>query len=156
MLAVIYNKHFAILVCYNSSMSILPMDNEELINRAKEVLRRHMSKGRLFGDVGAALVSNDGNIYTGVSLDVPSVGICAERNAISSMVTAGECKIKEIVAVWRNEKDGKLYVLPPCGICRQFMKYVDEGNLETSVVLNKEETVRLKELLPLHEPEPLN
>jgi cytidine deaminase len=153
---VIYNKHFAVFVCYNSAMSISPTDNEKLISRAKEVLRLHMSKGRLFGDIGAAVVSKNGNVFTGVSLDVPGVGICAERNAISSMVTAGEYKIKEIVAVWRNEKDGKLYVLPPCGICRQFMKYVDESNLETSVILNKKEIIRLKELLPLREPEPLS
>ena len=71
------------------------------------------------------------------------------------MVTAGEYKIEKIVAVWRDE-GGATYVLPPCGRCREFIRQIDEGNLETDVVLGRDETSKLKDLLPRNEwPEPL-
>lgn len=132
------------------------MTNQELINKAASLLHRHRSGDRLFGDVSGVLISENGNIYAGVCIDTPSWGLCAERSAISAMVTAQEYKIKEIVAVWRDERDGRLYVLPPCGHCRQFMRDVDEANLETEVILGNDKSVKLKDLLPYHEwPEPL-
>lgn len=133
------------------------MTNEELIKEAERALNpRSSTDGRVHGDVGAALVSDDGNLYTGVCVDTPSWGLCAERSAIASMITNKEYKIKRIVAVWRNEKTGKLHVLPPCGYCRQFMRDIDESNMNAEVILGREETKELKELLPNHEwPEPL-
>jgi cytidine deaminase len=72
------------------------------------------------------------------------------------MVTSGEYRITKIVAVWRDNGNGKLYVLPPCGRCREFIRQIDEANLETEVILAKDKTVKLKDLLPYHEwPEPL-
>ena len=72
------------------------------------------------------------------------------------MVTAGEYRIDRIVAVWRDDS-GVLYVLPPCGRCREFMRQVDPENLGTRVVLSREEAVELRELLPRDEwPEPLS
>ena len=71
------------------------------------------------------------------------------------MVTAGEYRIDRIVAVWRDDS-GLLYVLPPCGRCREFIRQVDPENLGTRVVLSREEAVELSELLPRHGwPEPL-
>lgn len=133
------------------------MMNDDLIRAAAGVLNRHTTNdGRLFGDVGAALVSGGGTTYTGVCIDTASWGLCAERSAIAAMVTAGEYKIQKIVAIWRDERDGKLYALPPCGICREFMRRVDETNLETEVILGKSRSKKLKELLPEHEwPQPL-
>ncbi len=132
------------------------MTNQELINKATTVLSRHLSGDRLFGDVGSVLISEKGTAYTGVSLDTASWGLCAERSAIAAMVTAGEYKIKTIVAIWRDERDSKLYVLPPCGLCREFMRQVDEVNLETDVLLGIDKIVKLKELLPYNEwPESL-
>jgi cytidine deaminase len=132
------------------------MANEELIHKAAAVLRRHKSGDRLFGDVGAVVVSKSGKTYTGVCLDTASWGICAERSAIAAMATAGEYQIDKVVAVWRDEQGANLTVLPPCGICRQFMRDVDETNLETDVVLGIDETVKLKELLPYFEwPRPV-
>ena len=132
------------------------MTNDELIEKASSVLHRHVAKDRLFGDVAAALISGRGDLYVGVCIDTASWGICAERSAIATMVTAGEYTIRKIVAVWRDEKDGTLYVLPPCGVCREFMRRVDEANLETEVILGKEKVAKLKELLPYHEwPAPL-
>lgn len=133
------------------------MTNEEIIKSAEGVLNPHNVGDRLFGNVGATLITNKGHVYSGVCIDTGSgTGFCAEASAIGAMVTAGEYKIKRIVAVWRDERDGKLYVLPPCGRCREFIRQIDEDNLEAEVVLGKSKAVRLKELLPRHEwPEPL-
>jgi len=64
------------------------------------------------------------------------------------MVTAREYKIARIVAVWRNEGQGPLHVLPPCGRCREFIHQIDPANLDAEVVLGRDRTVRLRELLP--------
>jgi cytidine deaminase len=105
------------------------MKNDELINKAESVLNRKIVNGRLHGDVGAALISEKDRIYTGVCVDTSGWGLCAERSAIAAMITAGEYRVKTIVAVWREDKaidsHGKLHVLSPCGYCRQFMRDIN-------------------------------
>src|SRR5262244_3079761 len=108
--------------------------NPELIKKAEAVLNPQKVGDRLFGDVGAALVTDKGNVYTGVCIDTPSWGLCAERSAIAAMVTAKELRIKKVVGVWKNEH-GDIHILPPCGICREFMCQVNNENLETEVIL---------------------
>jgi cytidine deaminase len=102
-------------------------------------------------------VSASGDLYTGVSLDTGSgTGFCAEHAAIAALVSAGEYEIEKIVAVWRDEH-GRLYVLPPCGRCREFMRQIDAANLDTEVILGDARRQRLRELLPAHEwPEPID
>jgi cytidine deaminase len=134
------------------------MTNEELILRAECVLKPHTTTdGRLIGDVAATLLTDKGNAYSGVCIDTGSgTGFCAEHSAIAAMITSGEYRIAKIVAVWREERDGTLYVVPPCGRCREFIRQIDEANLQTQVVLGKDKTLAVKELLPYHEwPEPL-
>ena len=71
------------------------------------------------------------------------------------MVTAREYHIAKIVAVWRDD-DGTLFVLPPCGRCREFIRQIDELNLDAQVVLGREHTAALRDLLPRNEwPMPL-
>ncbi len=95
--------------------------NNALIASAARVLNPHRVGDRLFGDVGATLVSKSGRLFSGVCIDTGSgTGFCAEHAAIAAMVTAGEHQIDRIVAVWRDEA-GALYVLPPCGRCREFI-----------------------------------
>jgi cytidine deaminase len=127
----------------------------ELIDAAQAVLRPHRVCGRLFGDVAAALVTDTGQRFVGVCLDTSSgTGFCAEHSAIAAMVTAGQYRIAAIVAVWRDE-EGTLYVLPPCGRCREFMRQVDPSNLDTAVLLEGGATSLLRELLPAHDwPQP--
>ena len=72
------------------------MTNDELIKRAAAVLNRHYEGDRLFGDVGAAIESELGTVYTGICLDTPTWGLCAERSAIATMASAGEYKIKKL------------------------------------------------------------
>ncbi len=118
-----------------------------LIERAASVVNAQKIGDYLVGDVGCALVSESGAVYTGVCIDVTcGIGFCAEHSAIAAMVTAGEYRIEKIVAVWKDET--ATYVLSPCGRCREFMRQIQNGRLETEVVLDAEKVVTLAELLP--------
>ena len=133
------------------------MTNDELIEKAASVLNPHTTvDGRVFGDVAAAMVTDRGTVFCGVCIDTGSgTGFCAEHAAIAAMVTAGEYRIARIVAVWRDDRDGELRVVPPCGRCREFMRQVNDANLGTQVVLGTTEVQELRQLLPFHEwPEP--
>lgn len=131
--------------------------SRDLVREAAAVLRPHHAGDRLFGDVAAALETTTGRRHVGVCIDTPSgTGFCAEHAAIAAMVTAGEYRITRIVAVWRDEHQ-RLHVLPPCGRCREFIRQIDPGNLDTEVVLGPDRVVSLRELLPAWEwPEPLD
>lgn len=135
-----------------------PAEIAVLIDSAAAALRPHRVGDRLFGDVASTLVTDAGRYFTGVCIDTGSgTGFCAEHAAIAAMVTAGEYRIAAIVAVWRDET-GQLYVLPPCGRCREFVRQIDPANLGTMVVLGGDRTAPLRELLPEHawpEPEPV-
>lgn len=131
--------------------------HDALIDTAARLLRPHTTTtGRLIGDVAAAVVSSSGRVYTGVCIDTPSWGLCAERSALAAMVSDGEYVLSTVVAVWRNDKTGELHVLPPCGVCREFMRQLDDRNLQATVVLGRNEAQPLADLLPRHSwPPPL-
>lgn len=98
------------------------------------------------GGVAAAILTGDGNVYTGVCIDTAcSLGMCAERNAIANMITNGESRIEKLVAVM---SDGSLGL--PCGACRELMMQLDKDSGEIEILLDLEnaKTVRLKELVP--------
>jgi len=125
--------------------------NDELIGSAAAVLNPRAVGNRLFGDVGSTLVTAAGNRFSGVCIDTGSgTGFCAEHAAIAAMITAGEYQITKIVAVWRDA-DGTLYVVPPCGRCREFIRQIDPANMDTEVVTGRNATLTLRELLPLSE-----
>jgi cytidine deaminase len=124
------------------------MTNEELIQKATSVINERKTDQYTVGQVGSALITDKGNIYTGVCIDTGSgMGFCAEASAIASMITAGEHKIKKIVATWKDEK-GDLYIASPCGRCREFISTFDESNINAEVILDKNAVSTLKELLP--------
>lgn len=135
------------------------MTNEDLIAEAAGHLNPQHVGDRLFGDVAAALVTPTGQVFSGVCIDTSSgTGFCAEHSAIAAMVTAGDypLRISKIVAVWRDDH-GALFVVPPCGRCRELIRQVDKANLSTDIVLSREETMKLRELLPRHDwPGPLD
>jgi len=127
------------------------MTNEKLIKLAVSVIKSRKLGSYLAGDVGCALISGKGKIYTGVCIDTASgMGFCAEHNAIGNMITAGESKIKKIIGVWKDKK-GKIYILHPCGRCREFIRQVNKQNMEAEVIIGKNRTVKLKELLPYND-----
>lgn len=120
---------------------------DTLYNEARKVQNdRTVSPFIDAGGVAAALLSAGGNIYVGVCIDTAStLGMCAERSAISAMLTHGESKIEKIVAVMPDGKVGS-----PCGACREFMMQLDKdsGNIEILLDKDTKNTVFLRDLLP--------
>lgn len=99
------------------------------------------------GGVAAAVLSASGKIYTGVCIDTCStLGICAERNAIFSMITAGENELTKVLAIMPNGKTGA-----PCGACRELMvQLMPQGYKNVEIMLDYEsgKVVTLGELTP--------
>lgn len=119
------------------------MDWKELKDIAAATLSpRQVSEDIEVGGVAAALVTDKGNVYRGICIDTAcSMGFCAEHAAIAAMLTAGEDKVAQIVAVnWDKS------VLPPCGRCREFLLQL--GNPETQVLVAEDTAVPVKDLLP--------
>ena len=118
-----------------------------LYERAKAVQReRKLSPLMEVGSVGAAVLSDQGTIYTGICIDTAcGMGMCAERNAIANMLTNGEHKITKVVAVMPDGSSGT-----PCGVCREFMMQLDKDSSEIEILLSLEplQTVKLGEQLP--------
>jgi cytidine deaminase len=109
------------------------MTDLDLIAAARAVLNpRRLTRSVEVAGVGAALRTASGAIYVGVCIDAQcGIGFCAEHAAVAAMITAGESRIMDIVAV---DWDGS--ILPPCGRCRELVVQVDDGNAETRVILS--------------------
>ncbi len=118
---------------------------DKLESEARAVLHpRKVSDLVEAGGVAAAILTDRGNIYTGICIDIAcSLGMCAERNAAANMLTHGESVISKVVCI---DRDGKY--LPPCGACREFLMALDRRNAETEFLFNHGQVVKLKELLP--------
>ena len=118
-----------------------------LYDCAKSVqCERKLSSLMEVGSVGAALLTDKGNIYTGICIDAAcGIGMCAERNAIANMLTNGESKIIKVVAVMPDGSCGT-----PCGVCREFMMQLgrDSANIEILLSVEPLQTVKLGEQLP--------
>ena len=118
-----------------------------LISKAKEVRNpKVISPFIEGGGVGAAIMTTSGNIFTGVCIDTAStLGICAERNAIHTMITNGESKITKIVCVTSSGDVGS-----PCGACRELIMQLDKDSKNIKILMNTEtyEYVTMEELMP--------
>ncbi len=96
------------------------------------------------GGVSAALITKDGNIFTGKCLDFSaSVGFCAEHSAIAEMLKTDHSGISEIIAV-RDTGE----VVAPCGRCREMMMQIHQNNKNTLVYIWKNDMLPLSDLLP--------
>jgi cytidine deaminase len=115
-----------------------------LIKAARAVQGELKLRGKFSaGDVGAAILTSKGNIYTGICIDLAcGLGFCAEVAAIAEMLKNGESQIAAVVAVSDN------IILPPCGRCRETMAQLDVRNLSCRVILSEKRDVSLRELLP--------
>lgn len=123
-----------------------------LFNEAKNMLNFSYTPYSNF-KVGAALLSESGEIFTGCNIENAAYGPsnCAERTAFFKAVSEGVLKFEAIMVVGGPDGIIKDYC-PPCGVCRQVM--MEFCNPETfSIFLAKSETdiveYKLKDLLPL-------
>lgn len=119
------------------------MNDKELFEIAKKAVDHAYAPYSKF-KVGAALLTKDGHIFTGVNVENSSFGatICAERTAFVKAVSEG---FKEFSSIAVTSSSGKAW---PCGICRQFMyEFGDELNVITGSDAEHLEKHTIKELL---------
>ena len=120
---------------------------EELYEKVKNVRNPKEVSGLISaGAVGAAILTKNHNIYTGVCIDTAStLGMCAERNAIANMITNNESEITKLVCI-----DSKGEVVSPCGACREYLMQLSKNSKDIDILKNVEtkETVKLKTLVP--------
>lgn len=120
---------------------------EDLYEKAKAVFNpREVSPFIEAGSVSAAILTDKGNVYTGVCIDTAcTLGMCAERNAIANMITHGESKIVKLLCYMGEGQVGS-----PCGACREYLMQLHEASGDMEILKDYEtmETVKLKELIP--------
>lgn len=121
------------------------MEINELVKKAKEAMEHAYVPYSNFR-VGAALLTANGNVYTGCNIENASFGgtNCAERTALFKAISEGEKQFKAIAVI--SDSPNFTY---PCGICRQVLS---EFGLEMEVIVAKNngefKAYLLKELLP--------
>lgn len=122
------------------------MTDQELVDLAFSMLERSYCPYSHF-PVGAALLCEDGTVYTGCNVENSAFGscFCAERTALVKAVSDGRTSGFVRLAVAGNSTD----YCWPCGSCRQ-MLYEFAPDL-TVLVARKDRqylTLPLRELLP--------
>jgi cytidine deaminase len=115
------------------------MTDAELLERADAIAARAYAPYSEF-HVGCALLARDGTVIEGVNVENAAypLGVCAERNALSTAVTQGY-RPGDFEAIAINAS--------PCGGCRQWLH---EMGFDRVVFRNRGEVVTMTpgELLP--------
>ena len=96
--------------------------------------------------VGAALVTKAGKIYTGCNIENVSLGltICAERSAIATAVAEGNKDFVAVAVVTAGKKPAI-----PCGACRQVLAEFNPSiKILAATIDGKVQEFNLAELLP--------
>lgn len=109
----------------------MAIDDKALIEQAKAVRKQAYAPYSGFC-VGAAILDDKGGVHIGCNVENVSYpeGLCAEANAIGSMVAAGGTRIVTIAVVGGAEK---LQICTPCGGCRQNIQ--EFATEETRIIL---------------------
>jgi cytidine deaminase len=125
---------------------------EELVRQALAVRKLAYAPYSKFR-VGAALLAESGQIYSGANVENASYSltICAERAAIAAAVAAGETQFSMLAVATVGGH-------APCGACRQFAAEF-QGDLPVLLIdvdrPSKQIEWRLSELLPARFEHPL-
>ena len=127
------------------------MSDEQLIEEALRAREFSYSPYSSY-QVGAALLSEEGKVYSGCNIENAAYGPtnCAERTAFFKAVSEGESSFKAIAiagGIAGREPADYAY---PCGICRQVMQEFGSKNFQIIVVKSTEDYViyTLEQLLP--------
>lgn len=121
------------------------IDFSQLRSAAFQVIcTTELNRNITFSSVAAAILTQSGNIYTGICLDTAcSLGFCAEHAAVADMLKHGEYQIRACVAVNRTGQ-----AIPPCGRCRELLSQLGHENLNALIEVSDGEVYRLAQLLP--------
>jgi cytidine deaminase len=124
--------------------------DRELVDRARQAIEGQYKPGqmRTAREVGAALRTRSGAVYTGVNLtaDTPRASVCAEPVAVGKAVSDGETAFEAVVAVLYRPGDNPEYdgdpatapetrIISACGVCRELLRDYDP---ETDVIVHGE------------------
>ena len=122
------------------------MNEENYIKATKEAMSKAYVPYSNY-PVGALIVTNNGNTYSGCNVENASypLGNCAEAAAIASMVLAGEKYIRMIYVMTKNDEGGI-----PCGGCRQRIREFSDENTQIMMCSpdGVQNRINLSELLP--------
>ena len=129
----------------------LTKDSErQLLDAAQDVRNRSYSPYSKF-QVGAAVLTDDGNVFQGTNIENASYGltVCAERNAMFAAVGAGKRKLRALALV--TQKLPGTAFNSPCGACRQVMSEFlpPDAPVLIAVLDGKKRTVYRKQLRDL-------
>ena len=100
------------------------IDKKALVRAAMEARRYSYSPFSGFA-VGAALLCEDGTVYTGCNIENSSYSptLCAERCAVAKAVSEGKQRFVAIAVA--GPENGHT---TPCGVCRQVLyEFCDES-----------------------------
>ncbi len=99
--------------------------------------------------VGAALLCENGQIYTGANIEnsAYSPSVCAERVAIFKAINDGVRGFRAIAVAGGPQNAPPRREFPPCGVCRQVMSEFCDGHFEV-ILSDGGESVSFGELLP--------
>lgn len=113
-----------------NSFDELNDDQQRLLVAAQDILETAYAPYSNF-HVGAAVQLQNGQIICGVNIENASypVGICAERAALSTVMTQfPKVGIKAIAISYVNASGESNAPAYPCGMCRQFMNEIEQEN----------------------------
>jgi cytidine deaminase len=124
------------------------MDDRRLYGSALAASERAYAPYSRFR-VGAALLCEDGEIFTGVNVENRSYGltICAERSAFAAAVSSGRRKFAAIAVATPDAESP----VPPCGACRQVLTELCPPSMKVIYGATADDIRihELKELYPL-------
>lgn len=121
------------------------MDHEELLATAQKASQLAYAPYSQFL-VGAALLTRDGQVFTGCNVENVSYGltICAERVAVFKAVSQGYREFQAL-AVWAATEEP----VSPCGACRQVLvEFAPEMEVIMGGATGRYRVARAKDLLP--------
>jgi cytidine deaminase len=107
-----------------ASKKLTKADRDLIAAAAEAIKLRYRDEWQ---EVGAALRTRSGKVFTGVNLDayLGRMAVCAEAVALGrAFVDLGDDGIETIVAVRHprpDEKDQSIAVVSPCGACRELI-----------------------------------
>ncbi len=97
--------------------------------------------------VGAALLTADGQVVTGCNVENATYGltVCAERVALFKALSEGHRRFTHVAVVAKTDEP-----TPPCGACRQLLwEYGGDLAVILGNLLRETGRYRLSDLLPL-------
>ena len=128
--------------------------NQELTNKLLEAAlqAREKSYAPYSGfSVGAALLTDDGVVYTGANIEnaAHTPTVCAERTAFFTAIHNGARRFSAIAVVGGPTQKEIDSFCPPCGVCRQVMSEFCNGDFKILLCDGKQtKTLTLDQLLP--------